>query len=251
MVEKLLIVENNADYLKAAKEYFSSMPDVEVSFASNYQDAKALLPKYNKVLIDIFIPESKNEKLGKEGKDLLEKFEHSLKEKKANCLVDRIKQNKPLHQSLLKFAEYVLGIQSKEIDNNSLDAIVKKIDSTSSSLGSKSTWSNKDLLAYVTSYSPELEMYNTQLENLAWEKKQKHSPLGVNLAKEAEKLNISYAFVTDGHHHHHSPFGEAIRNVFFEDKGCTIIDTSFGSKACQDFWKRAYELVSDKDKIFS
>jgi len=244
MAEKLLVVENNADYLKVAKDYFSSLPNVEVSFASNYQEAKALLPKYNKVLIDIFIPESKNEKLGKEGKDLLEKFEHSLKEKKANCLIDVIKQNEPLHQSLLKYAKYVLGIQSKEIDNNTLDAIVKKMDSTSSSLGSETTFGNKDLLYYVTFCSPNLEIYNTQLENLENEKNKNHSPLGVNLAKEAEKLNIPFVFVTDGHHHNHSPLGSAIQKVFFPGKMMLVMDKGHGRKDEQNFWKCAYELLS-------
>ena len=223
MKQKILIVENNPAYLKAAKSYFAGLPDVEAGFADNYEQAEAMLPNYQKALIDIFIPENKAEKVGKVGKALMKGLEASLEEERANYLVETIKENKEVHKSLLAYSKHIANVELKELDAVSLRKLVLEHPNLKESL---------DCLSDCDERISQLEK---ELANLIEEEEKGHAPLGINVAKQAGDLKIPYCFVTDGHHSHGPLYG-TIRRTCLEGK---VFDAGYGRKDQAEFWQTA------------
>jgi hypothetical protein len=176
-IERILVVENNLAYIDAAKSYFASLPDVQAEFIIDYENAKKALPGYKggKALIDLFIPESMQEKLGKEGHGLIKQIKSKL-----------------------------------NIDDFMIETI-KKTDKELA--GSVADFVGKEDINVGGAYGPEGSRIKDYLSAIAAEETKGHAPLGILLGKEAQKLGIPFIFVTDasGHNQAH----DAIRELFF------------------------------------
>ncbi len=72
---KLLIVEDREENVNAAKQYFSSMPNVEVEFASDYEQGLEKLMKgfYAGAILDVELPKKAGMEPEKLGYDLAQK----------------------------------------------------------------------------------------------------------------------------------------------------------------------------------
>jgi hypothetical protein len=222
-IERILVVENNLAYIDAAKSYFASLPDVQAEFIIDYENAKKALPGYKggKALIDLFIPESMQEKLGKEGHGLIKQIKSKLNID--DFMIETIKKtDKELAGSVADFV-------GKEDINALTGEDLKKLPPFDYNI------------IVGGAYGPEGSRIKDYLSAIAAEETKGHAPLGILLGKEAQKLGIPFIFVTDasGHNQAH----DAIRELFFTGDRSKFV-YGYGKKDLE-VWKKAYESIKN------
>jgi CheY-like chemotaxis protein len=232
-LEKLLIVENNPSYIEAAREYFGKL-GIAFDIIADYETAKNAIKDFGRALIDIFIPETKTERLGKEGVALIEEIRTMLESERDKELIKVIKESdKELYASIKRY------LTVKGVDENSIGLSLKKLPEQ-----------NYRILAETAeAYGGKLNRLHQELEILAKEESLNHSPLGIRVAEEAMKLKIPFAFVTDtAFHHGHTGVCLVVEDFFSlkHNLSVKIFDSAYGRKDEQRFWETAYEWIKEK-----
>ena len=236
--KKMLVVENNKEYLEAAKAFFAGVPG-KTDFIEDYESAMAALPKYTdgRLFIDIFIPESKDKKLGEVGNFLLKYIRTLLEKEKNNAIVETLKtENKPLYLSIKR----ALSSCGKELTGENL------VNLPILTLSYKVMFEGAEAGIYQ---NQECNRLVTVLKTLDDEEKKGHSPLGIILGEEARFSKIPFVFVTDANYHGGHRGSSLIVEEFFNAKygfKPKIFDDQFGSKGNQGFWKAAYENLQSR-----
>jgi len=245
-LERLLIIENNPKYIETAKEYFSkyfSKID-DFNIIVDYETAKTELKNYDKVLIDVFIPENKSERLGREGNMLIEEIRTMLECERNNHLIKVLKENeKELYNSIKRYLKFVHGIEDENLISQNLHKLPLK---------------NYEMLIHNASTTAiiykanKLENLCHELETLTKEESLGHSPLGIRIGEKALELGIPFAFVTDTvFHHGHTGVCFIVEDFFKIKYGYNpkILDSRYGRKDEQNFWEAAYREVNKIKKI--
>ena len=221
-LENILVIENNKKYIETAKEFFSR-ENIKVDFVENYEDALKIMKNYNALMIDLFIPENKKERMGKIGKKFMEEFKNKLIE--FSQVYKLINEMKPLN---------LFKLMKKAKNNEELKSLIKE----------------QPMLLLHKKTREKYFKGNYSLQFLEDEEKKNHAPLGILIAKKAEEMEIPYIYVSDvGHVSGHGLLGPGIWAVYYSDImnynkfEKIFIDTKYERKDSLEFWKNAYEIL--------
>ncbi|MEM5831142.1 MAG: hypothetical protein QXL09_02565 [Candidatus Aenigmatarchaeota archaeon] len=213
--KELLVIEDNKKYLENAKEAFGD----KAIYVENYEDALNFINAVDKFLIDVYIPETKEIKLGKTS----EEFYEDIEEKIRDIIFERgiYKLGTELKASLFRYAKYVWNLEVnslEELGRKNIEKITKR--------------KIEDII-----YDEILEDY---LNIIRRERKKGHAPLGILLAKKALEIDKKFVLVTDADHHDKAPY--ILNEIYFGGEANLVL--GYGNKSVE-IWKKAYDLLKE------
>lgn len=245
-MEKILIVEDNESYRKAAEEHFDSL-NHNVDFATDYDSAMNLISnEYSCALVDCFFPKKTGSNNIGLGKDLIKKMlVLDPVEGKARKIISEFDKYVNINDETLGPMIKAFAYENQEGTEN---PIFKAIERVGSSLGKEVATkiaTNSLSLIYTPSHLANSNKnkrpdYYGELER-ALEKSENNQPLGILIGEKIKDIGIPFVFVTSTHHH--DTLTQPVCDYISRNKLGSVIDCSPGKeneKATPEFWKRAF-----------
>ena len=247
--QRVLVVEDNPEFIAGARNYFAKKSNIECLYAQDYREAVTSLcgrkgAGISGALIDCFFPEitgSGNISLGKEIIARIEFRDHQQMNVREglNFLGQYVDLNDP---EIRKYAQFISS--QGDISKNPIAQAIKTVGI----LGKEATGhivKNVMQLVYDEKTAP--KDYYRALEE-AIEKSEANQPLGISVARTAQDLGIPFVFVTSTYHH--DLLTQPIQN-YISLFGWQMIDCSPGrenEKSSPEFWERAFGELERKLK---
>jgi len=248
--KKIMIIEDNKAYSDAAKQYFSTVENVETVFGKDYDQAMNILTEYkgklDGALIDCFFPKQTGSGDRSLGQSLIEKMINSNEgEKKRRDSLEKLGKLINL-DSDLELKGYVKNMfYSFEHYGGNSEEVINSLEHVSKACGKDAaTKIAKNSLGVAYSKSDQsFSDYYGELED-AIQKSEDNQPLGLLVAHEVEKMNLPFMLVTSKYHHNH--LAEPVF-AYACKKGWRIAECyKSDKKGTPEFWKGAFDQLKEK-----
>ena len=241
-MSRLLIVEDNPEYRKGARDFFDSI-SVNPVYAADYNSAIQNLyaAPTSSAMIDCFFPKetgSNDISLGRE-------------------VVERMAQSDPREMQIregLKSLEPCIDLNDPEMRKYARFMVGGHYDSLLRTIAKMSETFEKTLMTHFVkntmrgTYREDSarDYYRALME--AMEQSEANQPLGIEVAERATELKIPLVLVTSTYHH--DILTQPVQN-YAGSRGWKLIDCNApNEKATPAFWQRSYDALKGKGANF-
>ncbi|MEA3429920.1 MAG: response regulator [Nanoarchaeota archaeon] len=204
---KILLVEDNPEFKKAAEEFFKTR-NIEVDYVSDYKQAMQLLKinTYGGIITDCFFPAETGSEDRKLGYQVLEDLTKDTK----------ISKDTPVSKAMIKVLD-TLGAEGET--RKKVGELLAK---------------NAHLPNFFSAIGYKEAM------RMAIQESASNQPLGVLIAEEARSRGLPFVIATSTYHHDH------LTQVISTKYGRHLVDCDKdkpGQKASPTFWEKAYTTL--------
>jgi hypothetical protein len=249
VLERVLIVEDNREFLEAGMKYVSNQGGMTI-FSPDYVSANNVLDNSKKykidgAMIDCFFREHIHSTDTSRGKEAINKMLD------ADPRGQRIERYERAFEQILDITDpelrrLVRYIGSHEDKDNPMENVIFRAMNQVGNLLGKEENSRLQKQNLVQLFRKELDNFKDHYDELrkAVEKDPSNQPLGILVAERCEELKIPFVLTTSTFHH--DSLTQPIQD-YCSKRGWNLIDSSpnrFDEKVTPEFWKRAYDLLS-------
>ena len=237
-MSRLLIVEDNPEYRKGARDFFDSI-SVSPVYATDYNSAIENLPA-DAAMNDCFFPKETGSGDISLGKEVIDRMAQSdpreMRVRRAYEVLSPFADvNDPELRKYVRF--FVNRIQGEMSEDPVLMAIkqVSEVDKGIATLAAKNT------LGLMYREKDDRDYYGALTK--AMDESEANQPLGIKVAERATELKIPLVLVTSTYHH--DILTQPVQD-YAGRRGWRLIDCfqNQDEKATPEFWQRAYDALT-------
>jgi len=247
---KILVVEDNEEFRAGAEQYFATRDDVEVVYAKDYKEAKAVLDTQADTLdgaiVDFFFPMETGSGDTSLGRSLIERLvAEDPKEQNARLIYEELSKHldykdKDVAALAKRFA---INYANDIPDEGPSEITVIKV-LAQGSFGEKEFANHifKNTFSRIPSMNNTKDHYGALERGLA--ESEHNQPLGLSVAPKLKQYDIPFVYATSTFHH--AETGQKVHDYANSKIGVPIVECGANQeneKATQEFWERAYTTL--------
>jgi len=249
MTNKILIIEDNESYRKAAEDFFRDK-DVEIVYAKDSDEAAASLesnPGYNGAIVDCFFPKKTGSEDRELGISMIEKMANEDPNfRKYDDVLEEFGKYVELDSELRTYIQsWAKSAQRYDLDKNPTLRAIARCSTVLGKAGAAHILKNTlGAMHKINSLDDKGSRdYYAALEK-AVQEDERNQPLGIYIAETLEGIGVPFVLATSTYHH--DILTQPICN-YAGKRRWQVIDCYQGKedeKATPEFWESVYSALN-------
>lgn len=252
-MKRILVVEDNPEYIDAASVYFRTYAGLQVAHGHDYNVALARLYEETDLdgaIIDCFFPNVTGSQDIKPGREAVAKMVAAdPTETRVRAVLDEFGKYVELDDELgplVRAFAYTQIDSDQEPSQSNMLLAVKQVNQTTNKAAT-TIIAKKTFKAAYGKQASRYKDYYSALEK-AMEEDEANQPLGILVGEKAEELEMPFILATSTYHH--DILTQPVHNYII-GRGWGFVDCGSGQedkKATIEFWERAFNALQERAK---